>query len=87
MSKKVEFFHLRQCPHCKKTIKLLEELKREELRFRELPIRMIEEAEEAEYADSKDYYYVPTIFIGDEKVHEGKLEDKEVLRHLLEQAL
>ena len=48
---------------------------------------MIEESEEPEVADRYDYYYVPTFYVGDEKVHEGGIypeEVEQVLRRALE---
>ena len=50
-------------------------------------IEMIEESEHPDVADTYDYYYVPTFYVGDEKVHEGGIypdEVEQVLRKALE---
>ena len=39
---------------------------------------MIEESEQPEAADRYDYYYVPTFYVGDVKVHEGGIYPDEV---------
>ena len=41
-------------------------------------IRMIDELAEPEVADRYDYYYVPTFYVGDKKVHEGGIMPDEV---------
>ncbi len=39
---------------------------------------MIEESQQAELANSYDYYYVPTFYLGDEKLHEGAMTEEDV---------
>ena len=49
---------------------------------------MIDELAEPEVADRYDYYYVPTFYVGDKKVHEGGImpdEVEAVLRMALEE--
>ena len=43
---------------------------------------MIEESEQPDVADRYDYYYVPTFYVGGEKVHEGGIYPEEVERVL-----
>ena len=43
-----------------------------------IEIRMIDELAEPEVADRYDYYYVPTFYVGDKKVHEGGIMPDEV---------
>lgn len=81
--KKIEIFYLKDCPHCKKVFSFLDELKKESSQINNLLVRFIEEEEENEYANAHDYYFVPSIFIDDKKVHEGTIKSKEQLKELL----
>ena len=68
--KPVTLFYQPRCPFCKKALGYLEELQRQEP-YGRIEIRMIDELAEPEVADRYDYYYVPTFYVGDKKVHEG----------------
>lgn len=70
--KQIELFHLTHCPYCINARRAIEELKEENPAYQEIQIRWIEETEEVELADSRDYYYVPTIFYGGKKLYEAK---------------
>ena len=75
--KPVKLFYLRSCPFCKKALGYLEELQRQEP-YSRIEIRMIDELAEPEVADRYDYYYVPTFYVGDKKVHVGGIMPDEV---------
>lgn len=84
--KPVTLFYQQRCPYCKRALEYLSELKRREP-YSGIEIRMIDELAEPEVADRYDYYYVPTFYVGDEKVHEGGIYPDElevVLRKALE---
>jgi hypothetical protein len=49
----------------------MEELCDEQPRYHDVVVRQIDEKKEPAYAERFDYYYVPTYFVGDEKLHEG----------------
>ncbi len=68
----IELFYLTYCPYCVNARKAIEELKEENPVYQSIRVRWIEETEEAELAESRDYYYVPTIFYGGEKLYEAK---------------
>ena len=70
--KEIELFHLTHCPYCVNARRAIEELREEDPAYRELRIRWIEESEERELADSRDYYYVPTLYHNGEKLYEAK---------------
>ncbi len=70
--KQIELFHLTHCPYCVNARRAIEELKEEIPAYREIRVRWIEETEEAELADRRDYYYVPTIFFRGEKLYEAR---------------
>ena len=84
--KALKIFYLKKCPFCKKAIAYLEELKGENPSFETIPIEFIEESEQAELADSYDYYYVPTIYADEVKVHEAGIT-KEELKAILDDAI
>jgi glutaredoxin len=69
--KEVKMFLMETCPHCKKALALMEEICGEHPEYRGVAVKRIDETKESEYANTFDYYYVPTYFVGDEKVHEG----------------
>ncbi len=84
--KPVKLFYLKTCPFCKKALAFLEELKAANEAYRAVEIEMIEEEEQAEIADTYDYYYVPTFYVDGVKVHEGRA-DREDVEKVLQQAL
>ena len=45
-------------------------------------MRVIDEGREPALAEQYDYYYVPTFYVGGEKVHEGHAEKADVERVL-----
>lgn len=84
--KEIKIFYLKNCPFCKRAFKFIEELKSEESRYNDIKFTLIEESECPEIADAYNYYYVPTFYIGSEKMHEGGIYKEEV-KAILEEAL
>ncbi len=85
--KKITLFVLEKCPFCNKALKYIEEAKAENPAFCDIEIEIIDEGKEPELADKYDYYYVPTFYVGGEKLHEGGIyppEVKEILTKALE---
>lgn len=78
-------FMLKNCPHCQRAIKIMDQLMLKE-EFKNIEIKMIDEQKHSDIADRYDYYYVPTYYIDDKKVHEG-VPTKEKLQLVLEQAI
>ena len=70
--KKITLFHLSDCPYCHNAKRALEELKKENPAYGEIEIDWIEEREQPELAEKYDYYYVPTMYVGDKKMYEAK---------------
>lgn len=83
--KKIMLFKLRFCGYCRQALKYLDTLIQENPHFRELEIEQIDESKERNRAAQYDYYYVPTFYIGEEKVHEGPV-DLEKVREILQRA-
>lgn len=83
--KPIKLFYLKNCPFCKKALSYIDELKKQDV-YKDIEIEMIEESEQPEIADRYDYYYVPTFYIDEEKVHEGGIFPDEV-EEILKKAL
>ncbi|MBQ3865191.1 MAG: thioredoxin family protein [Clostridia bacterium] len=86
MHKPILYFMLPTCPYCRRANQYLKELMEENPAFRELEIRTVDESREVDFANSYDYYYVPTFYVDGKKICEGVLE-KEDVRSVLEQAI
>lgn len=84
--KKVLMMIQETCPHCVKALALMEELKKENPEYENVEVKVVDENREAEFADSLDYWYVPTYFVDGEKVHEG-VPTKEKVKKVYEKAL
>lgn len=85
--KPVKLFYLRSCPFCKRALRYIDEARAAHPELAAVDVECIEESDEPAVADRFDYYYVPTFYIGDEKVHEGGIYPDEVealLRRALE---
>ena len=67
--KEIEIFYLTGCPYCRHARKAVEELLAED-DYTGLSLRWIEERENKVLADSRDYYYVPTIYYDGQKLYE-----------------
>ena len=73
--KELEIFYLTGCPYCAMGRRAVEALCAEDPRFASLPLRWIEERQNPEIADARDYYYVPAGFLGGEKLFEASPSD------------
>lgn len=71
MSKPVKMMMLDTCPYCKKAFQMMDELKTLHPEYKNVDIDVIEENKEPERTEGYDYWYVPTFFVGSEKVLEG----------------
>lgn len=71
MKKTVKMMILNSCPHCRNAFKMMETLKEQHPEYRDVEIDVIEEQLEEERTKGYDYWYVPTFFVDDVKIHEG----------------
>lgn len=71
MPKKVKMMMLDTCPYCKQAFKMMDQLKAEHPEYNNVEIELVEESKEPEKTDGYDYWYVPTFFVDDQKIHEG----------------
>lgn len=83
--KPILMFTIESCPHCKRAILWMEELKKENPRYADLEITIIDETIHPSIAKEYDYYYVPTYFVDRVKVHEG-VANKECIRVIFQTA-
>ena len=65
-------------PHCTLAFRLMDELLAEHPAWRDIPVKLVDEAARAEYADRFDYYYVPCYYVDGVKLHEGHAEKSDV---------
>lgn len=69
--KEVLMMLLPDCPHCHRADQMVEQLQRENEAYRKVIIRRVNEAAEPDFANSLDYYYVPTFYVDGVKLLEG----------------
>lgn len=69
--KKVTMFYLESCPHCKKAFKMIQVLKEKKPEYKNVQIEEIEESKNMKFAQTHDYYLVPTFYVDGVKIHEG----------------
>lgn len=83
--KSVKLFHLTHCPYCVKAKEAILELC-EDPKYESIPVESINEEEHPELAAQFNYYYVPTIFYGEEKLYEAQPGQKygEIRKHIRE---
>ena len=70
--KSVKLFYLKHCPYCIKAKKAIAELYAENPNYKTIQIEFINEEVHLEIAEQFEYYYVPTIFYGYEKLYEAQ---------------
>jgi len=69
--KKITMFTMEVCPYCKEARKWMNEVTESGEKYKNIELVIIDEAEEPDLAAKFDYYYVPTYYLDDVKVHEG----------------
>ncbi|MCL2045971.1 MAG: thioredoxin family protein [Oscillospiraceae bacterium] len=69
--KKVKMFVMATCPYCKAARGWMDELYAQYPAYNNIEVEIIDENLHSDIADQHDYYYVPTYYVDDVKVHEG----------------
>ena len=67
----VTMFYLINCPYCKQAHRAIDELTARNEAYKAIDIDYVEESMQPSRAEQYDYYYVPTMFIGKEKLYEA----------------
>ncbi len=78
--KKITMFTMASCPYCRQAHKWMDELMQEYPEYADVEMEIIDEVQQPEVAEKWDYYYVPTYFVGKEKLHEGAATKQKVQR-------
>lgn len=78
--KSILMFTMASCPYCQRATRYMEELMTETPKYKNIPIRKVDENLDPETADAYDYYFVPTYYVDDEKVHEGAASREDIHR-------
>lgn len=84
--KKVTMFITSWCPYCKQAAAYMEKLKLENPEYNELTIDVVDEELHPEISKQYSYYYVPTYYVEDEKVHEG-VPSLDIVKNVFDKAL
>ena len=71
MTQEMTIFYMEGCPYCMNARKAVHELLAEHTDYAAVPVRWINENEEAALASTYDYYYVPAIYDSQEKLYEA----------------
>ncbi len=82
---KIIMFTMESCPYCVKARLWMEQQLQEHPEYKDIEMEIIDELEEPELADTFDYYYVPTYYVGGVKVHEGAAS-KEIVHNVYKAA-
>ncbi|MDD4089458.1 MAG: thioredoxin family protein [Tissierellia bacterium] len=82
--KKVKVFYMEGCPHCRKAFRILDELKANNPEYSDIDVEYIDENKDVKAANAHDYYYVPTFFADDVKLHEGVPTEEKIEKVLRE---
>lgn len=80
--KTITMFETSWCPYCKTAHELIQELKKEYIEFQDIQVDFIDEEKHPEISRQYEYYYVPTIYYGKDKMHEG-VPTKEIYKDIL----
>ena len=70
--KKITEFYLTGSPYCVKAVRALTELIADHPEYGQIESEKIEEEMHPELSKQYDYWYVPTFFIGKDKLYEAK---------------
>ena len=84
--KEVKMFMFDGCPHCRRAKEMMAEIFAQHPEYAKVPLTIIDESKNPEIADKHDYYYVPTFYVGDEKMMEG-VPTKEAIEKVFAKAL
>lgn len=81
----VTMFVTSWCPYCKQALSFMDSLKRENPKYQDIEIKIIDEELHPEISKQYDYYYVPTYYVGNFKAHEG-VPTKEIVKQVFDRA-
>ena len=71
--KKITMFHINECKYCDFARRAITELREENQEYNKVEIEMINENEHPEIIENYDYWSVPSLYIGKDKIFEAAL--------------
>lgn len=83
--KEITYFYLESCPYCRRADAMIAGIVKDRSELGAVKLRRVEESRDPETAGSYDYWYVPCLFVGKKKLHEGA-PTRESLEKALEYA-
>jgi thiol-disulfide isomerase/thioredoxin len=83
--KPVIMFITSWCPYCKQAFSWIEDLKKENQKYSNIEVTIVDEERQPEIAKQYDYYYVPTFYVDGIKIYEGATS-KDIVRQVFEKA-
>jgi thioredoxin 1 len=83
--KEITIFHLNGCPHCANAFRWQRELFEAHPEYKKVPVKLVEERENASYANKFDYWLVPTYYVDGVKMHEG-VTKKDIIEKVFKEA-
>lgn len=84
--KKLTLIYWEVCPFCVKAKKYMDELFEENAAYKKIPLQMVEETKDKEYASRFAHELVPCYYWEDQKLAEGALT-KDDIREVFEKVL
>lgn len=89
--KKITYFYMQDCPYCENANKAIQELILEKPEYAGIEIERIDEKNPPAGISGYDYFFVPSMFVGKEKIYEAYPaqeydEIKECVRKVFEKA-
>ena len=81
----VILFTMKFCPYCVNAKRYMKKIFKENPEYKDVPLRIVDENVESDFARRFDYYYVPTYFVDGVKVHEG-VPTKEIVEEVFKTA-
>ena len=69
--KELKIFILEHCPYCKRALTYLEQYD-----LKDVKVTLIDERKESAIANDYDYYFVPSFFLDEVKIHEGAITEE-----------
>lgn len=77
---KLLMFYMASCPHCKRAFAYEEELKKRRPELFDVEVERVDERMDPDRADQYDYWYVPTYYLGDERLFSGSPSPADIER-------
>lgn len=86
MAKPVKMMVLSSCPYCAQAFAMMDQLRELHPEYKQVEIDVIDEEKEPDRIKGYQYWYVPTFFVDEEKIHEG-VPTMELVEQVFQKAL